>query len=230
MKLKELFTEADRTVLVVLVSSSLVLATFLNYGNPSFAGDLLGRSADDEASVVWMFLSALLLFGIVPCVVWKAVLRRDLREIGIAAGDVAAGTRITLPALVLLVLPATFLSSRLAEIRSEYPLAADVGRSASVFLLYQGAYLLYYVGWETFFRGYLVLGLADRIGPLPAVGLSTLVSTAVHLGKPCAEVWGAVAVGFLFGWLALRTRSILWPLIVHAAVGVLNDVFVVFLP
>ena len=83
-------------------------------------------------------------------------------------------------------------------------------------------YLLYYAGYELFFRGLLTLGLAPRIGAFPAVSLSMLVSTAIHLGKPGGEVWGAVLVGFVFGWLALRTRSVFWPFILHAFIGVLS--------
>ena len=95
-------------------------------------------------------------------------------------------------------------------------------------VLYESCYVLYYVGWEIFFRGLLVLGLEKRLGAFAAVGVSTLVSTAIHYGKPQGEVLAAAIAGFLLGWLVLRTRSLLGPLVFHAATGLLTDTLVLF--
>ncbi|MHC4469579.1 MAG: CPBP family intramembrane glutamic endopeptidase [Planctomycetota bacterium] len=230
MRLKQLFAEADRTVLLVLTSSAVLLAAYMTYGSNHFAAGVLGTPARDQTAVVWMFLAALLLLGLAPALLWRTAVRAPLGEIGLTLGDARFGLKITGIATVVVILPLMYVASRLGEVQDAYPMAEGVGDSTKVFLLYEIAYLLYYLGWETFFRGYLTLGLAGRIGPFPAVALSTLVSTAIHYGKPVAEVWGAVVAGFLFGWLAIRTRSVVWPLVVHAAVGVLNDLFIVLAP
>jgi len=53
----------------------------------------------------------------------------------------------------------------------------------------------------------------------------TSASTLLHIGKPFAEIWAALAAGFVFGLLAERLRSV-WPLvIVHWALGFFTDFF-----
>ncbi len=230
MRLRALFTESDRTVLAVTATAALCLALYMNQGHPRFAAGVLGTPPDAPGAVVWQFLASLLLFGLVPCLVYRGLLGLPLRDLGIGAGDRGYGLRFTAVVVPLLVVPAMLLAARLPDVRTEYPLARGIGSALGPFLLFEAAYLLYYVGWEIFFRGFLVLGLERRIGALPAVALSTLVSTAVHYGKPEGEVWGAVVVGVIFGWLAIRTRSVLYPFLLHAAVGILTDVFIVLGP
>ncbi|MFQ5845602.1 MAG: CPBP family intramembrane glutamic endopeptidase [Planctomycetota bacterium] len=230
MKLRQLFEEADRTVLAVVLLGCVCLALSMNYASPRFGAEVLERGTDDLEPVVWHFLGSFLLLGVVPALLWKVLLGRSLREAGVTAGDARYGWRYLAWTVPLLVVPLVFLGARSEGVRSEYPLAAGAGEDAATFLFFEVVYLLFYAGYEFFFRGLLTLGLWKRIGALPAVGLSTLVSTALHYGKPEWEVWGVIVVGLVFGWLAIRTRSVLWPLVIHASIGFFTDLFVVLGP
>lgn len=107
---------------------------------------------------------------------------------------------------------------------------------------YAAYFLLYYVPWEFFFRGFLLFPFAlaaerslkagdqsgDRATVLAAAVLfQTIPSTLLHFGHPLSELLGAVAGGIVFGLLAWRTRSILPGLILHAAMGLGTDGFIV---
>ena len=53
-----------------------------------------------------------------------------------------------------------------------------------------------------------------------------MASSLLHIGKPEGEILGAIPIGLLFGWFALRTRSIWYGWAVHASIGVLTDLFI----
>jgi hypothetical protein len=55
----------------------------------------------------------------------------------------------------------------------------------------------------------------------------TIPSTMLHVGHPLSELAGAVAAGIGFGILAWKTRSIVPGLLLHAALGLGTDGFIV---
>ena len=94
---------------------------------------------------------------------------------------------------------------------------------------YEAAYvLLYYTAWEFYFRGFLLFSLKDRFGAMEAVIIQTVPSCLIHLNKPPGELFGSIVVGIVFGALAVRTGSFWYGWILHAAIGVLADLFVLF--
>jgi membrane protease YdiL (CAAX protease family) len=214
-------------MVLLFVSAGIALALAQSYTRPSFLASALRLAPDSPLAVAAWFGAVFLLLGVAPALLWRFALGRPLLFMGLARGDFRFGLKLLALALPLIVVPLAFISSRIPDLRVEYPLASGVSASLTGLLLYEGAYLLYYLGYEAFFRGFLLFGLERRIGPFSAVGVTTLVTLAFHMGKPEGEVWGALAAGLLFGWLALRTRSFLYPFVIHAAMGILLDVFVV---
>jgi membrane protease YdiL (CAAX protease family) len=111
------------------------------------------------------------------------------------------------------------------------------------FALHYAAYFfLYYMPWEFFFRGFLLLPFAlaaeralaaveargaAAVILAPLVLFQTLPSTLLHFGHPLAELTTAVLAGLVFGVLAWRTRSIVPGLLLHAALGLGTDGFAV---
>jgi membrane protease YdiL (CAAX protease family) len=62
-----------------------------------------------------------------------------------------------------------------------------------------------------------------------AILIQTISSSLIHLGKPEGEILGSIIVGIIFGAIAIRTRSFLYVFILHATIGVLTDIFILFL-
>ncbi|MCP4290922.1 MAG: CPBP family intramembrane metalloprotease [bacterium] len=135
----------------------------------------------------------------------------------------------TLLALVFIFAPLAYNSSTLPAVQAEYPLPRILLEDQSLLSVYFLAlFFLYYVGWEFFFRGLLLFGLKDRYGAPAAILIQTVSSCLIHLGKPSAETLGSIPFGIVFGIIALRTKS-LWPVIIlHAALGILNDLFIIY--
>jgi len=152
-------------------------------------------------------------------------------SLGLAAGNWRLG--LVLCAIgTPIVAFAALTGSRDPALRALYPFARDTIDDGASFALYEASYaLLYYPAWEFAFRGVLLFGLAGLAGGGPAavaaaILVQTMLSTVYHLGHPPSEVLSAFAFGIVFGAIAALTGSVLYPLYLHALVGVLDDVFI----
>lgn len=68
--------------------------------------------------------------------------------------------------------------------------------------------------WEFFFRGFLLFALARVAGPY-AILLQAVPFTLAHLGKPELETLSCIFGGSAFGWLSWRTKSFIYPFLIH---------------
>jgi membrane protease YdiL (CAAX protease family) len=64
------------------------------------------------------------------------------------------------------------------------------------------------------FRGWILFGYARRFGA-EALWLQAVPFALAHIGKPPLETLSTIFGGFLFGWVAYRTRSFLYPFLIH---------------
>ena len=96
------------------------------------------------------------------------------------------------------------------------------------FALWELTYVIYYIGWEAHFRGFMLFVLAKRVGPTAAVLIQMIPSTLIHIAypKPESETFTAIFVGgIVFGFLALRARSFLYLIALHWLAGGSFDLY-----
>lgn len=198
-------------------------------GSRRFFSDNFLAAGTDAASVAWLSVlwhhAATFVVFLLPLLLMR---RLGIHAGGIslfAPGDWRWGARWTLVACAVVTLP-TWISASDAQMLREYPLAMRAFDSGPLFLLFMSSYLLYYIGWEAFFRGFIGIGM-QGLGytPFLAMMVQVALSTIVHIGKPDAELTGAVIGGVLMGVLALRSGSLLWPLLFHFYIGAINTLF-----
>jgi membrane protease YdiL (CAAX protease family) len=73
---------------------------------------------------------------------------------------------------------------------------------------------------EALFRGLLLPGLAaSRLGPVGAIGLTSVAWALMHLQYEPFYLIQAMAIGVTLGWLRLRSGSTLLTVLLHALVN-----------
>lgn len=209
---------------LLLAVALLAQVAYWYLGSPGpqlSAGPGEGRSLRTALpAILW----ALLLFLALPAAALRLT-GGSLRQAGFGPGDAAFGMKLLLIALPLAG-AALFVGSSFAEVQTTYPWAGDwPGRSPLHLLAWTGLYALYYLAYEFFYRGFLLRGLEPYWGLPAAIWVQTFASTLLHLGKPVAETLGAVPMGLAFAAVAVRSRSLVWPFLLHLLIGVLTDVF-----
>ena len=160
-------------------------------------------------------------FLVVPAVViWTR--REHLRDYGLRAQGFFQHAWIY--AFMLgLVIPVVWLASGTLTFTSYYPIYRLASRSWFDFCFWETVYALQFLSLEFFFRGFVVLGLEDRMGSA-VVAAAVVPYCMIHFGKPVAEVCAAILAGIVLGTLALKTRSVLAGALIHVTVAVSMDV------
>jgi membrane protease YdiL (CAAX protease family) len=167
------------------------------------------------------FVVSFVVLGLIPMMLTRPVYGRPPKDVGLGLGDLR-WSGVLLAIGLPLAIAGGYVGAGADPIALVYPLGT-VTRSLGSFVPYAFLYLLYYIGFEFYFRGFLLLGLAERLGPLAAVLFQAGLATLVHAGKPGLEFVAAFPASLLFGWAVLRTRSI-WPIVViHWVVGAWMD-------
>ncbi len=227
--IKDLTAPENRKPAVVLLLTPFLLTTFKYYGSKAFYLSHLAATAPALGDADWRaelyhFLSAFLLLGMIPALVTRFGFRESLGTCGVRCGDARYSCKALLVMLPLAVL-AAYAGAQSPEFRAEYPFDQGAGRSTGEFIGHAAAYLLYYLGWEFFFRGFLQHGLRGRFGPWNAILVQTVASCLVHIGKPAAEIYGSILAGLVWGVVVFRARSLWAVLLTHWSLGVALDYF-----
>ncbi len=153
----------------------------------------------------YKYLDRLILYLIVPLAFIIFILQEHPREYGFTLGDWKAGLVITLTGVLLMAPIIWYLGTRDPGMRDYYkPHVAGLPWTTCLDL----------IGWEFFFRGWILFGYARKFGP-EALWIQAVPFALAHLGKPEVETLSTIFGGFAFGWVAWRTRSFLYPFLIH---------------
>lgn len=229
-------------ILVFLAAVILILFTYFTpplLDQTALKSTFLGRLPGDLGTYCARFFLSFVLLGLFPLAGALAA-GFGPRDLGIRFAPVNLKLWLFLVFLGI-ALGAGVISAFNARMAAYYPysktIASYVKAGNSVWLLYHALmyFFLYYVPWEILFRGFMIFPLLRTLkipesdwrisDPKTAaiVSLQAIPSALLHFGHPLAETFSAVVFGLFAGWLAVRTRSILPGLILHAAVGIALD-------
>jgi membrane protease YdiL (CAAX protease family) len=149
----------------------------------------------------------------------------SLRELGLRIGDRRFGLAAIAVCAPVGMLLMVLSSGPGSGLQAAYPWAGTaIGASLAVLVVWAAVYGLYYLAFEFFFRGFLLKLLVPAVGADVALWLQAMAATLVHLGKPLPEVIAALPASLLFGVIALRSKSILYPALLHLLIGLTLDV------
>jgi membrane protease YdiL (CAAX protease family) len=146
----------------------------------------------------------ILLYLIIPLLVVLLLFRENPARYGFTVGDWKAGLLLTGLA-ILLIAPVLWLTAHGGAMQSYYQ--AQLGGLP-------WNTLLDLFGWEFFFRGFILFAYARKFGP-EALWLQAVPFALAHISKPEVETLSTIFGGFAFGWVAYRTRSFLYPFLIH---------------
>jgi membrane protease YdiL (CAAX protease family) len=213
---------------IVLVTLTLFWIHFM-FGSERFfkkqtrrllsAQNALKRQA---LSVAYKRVSAFILFGLCPIIIVKVLLRDSIAHFGLSRAQGKLHLTYLSPVLVLTVLTMLFFSRR-RKIYSRYPEIRGARVSRFYFTMNALTYGMYLYGYECLFRGFLLFGLREPIGDLPAAIVSMTFVTLAHIGTAFPVVMGSSISGIIFSYMALLTGSIWHVFFLHVFIGVGMD-------
>lgn len=190
--MRKLFTfdlKFDREVVAITIVSTLLLMV-----------DYYERLTPIKA------VDRVALYLIIPLGVIVFAFRRSPRQYGFQWGDWRAG--LALSAIVIAIAaPILWYFAHSSPALVNY-YAHQWGPAAPLLTF------LDLIGWEFFFRGFLLFGYARYFGS-NALWLAAVPFALAHIGKPAVETYSTIFGGVLFGLVAWRSKSFAYPFLIH---------------
>jgi uncharacterized protein len=219
--------KSDIKPAVILIGSAVLLTLHRYAGSIEFAERTITEISSFYSSL-FMFVNAFILMGIIPVLIIKFVFKDSLSNYGISAGNPKAGLIYIVILYPLITLLLLIPSAGTAEMINFYPLDRNAGSSTFSFLRFEVIrLLLFYTAWEFFFRGFMLSGIQKYYGSWSAIFIQTIPSCLWHIGMPSGEISASIPGGILFGIMAVQTRSIIYPLILHFLIGLTLDLLII---
>lgn len=153
----------------------------------------------------YKYVDRVILYLVVPLLILVIFFRESPREYGFTFGDWKLGLTYTLLGILLMTPIIYYLGHGNASMKTYYERFLP-GLPWTTFLDL--------IGWEFFFRGWILFAYAKKFGP-EALWLQAVPFAMAHIGKPEVETLSTMFGGFAFGWVAWRTRSFVWPFLIH---------------
>lgn len=150
-----------------------------------------------------------ILYLVIPLLIVLILFRENPREYGFSFGDWKLGLAYTALG-ILLMAPVLYYLGRGDEAMKSYYEGFLSGLPWTTFLDL--------IGWEFFFRGWILFAYARKFGH-NALWLQAVPFALAHISKPEVETLSTIFGGFAFGWMAWRTKSFLYPFLVHWFIG-----------
>ena len=225
-------SKTNRLPFTVIILATFLITIYLYFFSAESLIELFNLSEAENREIIGynlQHISFFILFGIIPFLITLGIKDKNKYEsFGLQLGDYKFGLK-ALSIGLLLAAVVGYLGSFDESVRSEYPLAKSLLTDQSQLITYHLIYIFfYYTAWEFFFRGFMLQSMKPSTGILLSIAIQTMASTLEHVGKPAPEILGAIPAGILFGWIAYRSRSIIYVLLIHAALGVFTDLFIIY--
>lgn len=146
------------------------------------------------------------LYLIIPLLIIIFAFRRPVGEYGFQLGDWRAGLGLTALVIAIAAPILWWVARGDPSIVAYY--AGQAGPATYIYTF------LDLIGWEFFFRGFLLFGYARYFGA-NALWLASMPFALAHIGKPALETYSTIFGGVLFGLVAWRSKSFLYPFLIH---------------
>lgn len=150
-----------------------------------------------------------ILYFLLPLLVILLLFRQPVADFGLKLGNWRVGLLWTVGACLGMALILWFVA-RTPAMQAYYEARApqEIGR-----LLWLNGVELF--AWEFVWRGFMLFGLAQILGPGPAILIQAIPFAFMHLGKPEIETLTTIFGGIGFGFIAWQSDSFLYPWLIH---------------
>ena len=236
---------------VVIIAVSVTVVSLYWCIQQSAATEIFAEYVQGDISAyIVRFTASCVLLGVVPLLT-MLLLGYSMRDIGLRRSVDRAFTMRVLLVGVAVCIFFGISGSRNADMAAFYPYSKTIALYAATnplwLALHVGSYVVfYYMPWEIFFRGILLLpfvnyedaaqmpggdGLQTARSrwkfPPAVVFMQVIPSTMLHFGHPPVELCASILFGFFAGYLVWRTRSIFTLWILHSVAGVAQDIAII---
>jgi hypothetical protein len=221
-------------VFIICVVASVFLIVHHYAGQPAFFDAHFARRftlspVNELYRQLYAFVATFVVLGLLPATLAFILWNDRPSEWGLALGGGRRAGLLGAFVLVAAMLPVLIYAGTLPSMIAGRPLSVVAGRYSRAFVLYEACLLLFVMGQEFFFRGFLLFGLKKGAGDA-ALHLQVIPYVLIHMNRPPAQAVASIPAGIALGYLAAQTGSVWYGVIVHWSCALILDYLVVYRP
>ncbi len=219
-EIRDNFKTLDFKITYIFLSIAIITFISIAFASTNFYYNNIGTDRFDSR-IYWFCMDGALMF-ILPVLSIKFVFKQKLSDYGLQFGNWKYGL-ITTGIFFIVMFITVWIVSGSETFASTYPQGGPkVKESLMIFFLYEMSIVFYMLGWEFFWRGYMLFGLLPKFGWY-SIFIQMIPFFILHKGKPELELFGSILAGIILGVQAIRARSFIYAWIIHALVMISVD-------
>ncbi|MCY3999579.1 MAG: CPBP family intramembrane metalloprotease [Bacteroidetes bacterium] len=204
----------DLQTSVVLIACALLMMITFKFGSRSFFVTQIAPEASALQAWGWWFSVQGVTGFLIPILILLIGFRCKPTSIGLGLGDWKLAL-LVFALYVPVVITGTWILSDARAFQLEYPHYRGAIDSWSLFWVYHGLFLLYWLGWEYLWRGFILFGTQHTFG-IHTIFVQAVPFALLHVDKPTSELALSLLGGILLGALVWRCRSFWIAVPIHA--------------
>jgi membrane protease YdiL (CAAX protease family) len=174
--------------------------------------------------VVASKIGGLIFLGIIPLIIIIFTTDLKLHDLGLNLLNLKT-TAIWLAILLPLPIIINFFAAKKPGNLEQYPQIRDLVWPKALVAKDLFAWAMYLLGYEVFFRGIMLFGLASVLGPWTSIMINVMAYAFVHIPKGARETIGSAPLGLLLCLICLHTGNIWVAFLVHVSLAWSNELF-----
>ncbi|MEJ5264431.1 MAG: CPBP family intramembrane glutamic endopeptidase [Bacteroidales bacterium] len=130
---------------------------------------------------------------------------------------------VSISVCILLLVLMNFFAARSPQNLAMYPQIRLKHWKFSDILISSFTWILYLIGYEHLFRGYLFFTSLQHFDIVSAIGLNVALYMLVHIPKGYKETFGSIPMGIVLCLFAYYTGNVWIPIILHSTLALSNE-------
>jgi membrane protease YdiL (CAAX protease family) len=204
---------------LAVASAGFVCYNFLPVAK--FVRLMFGPENEETLSVLMQRILGFTIFGIIPWVIIQFTDDAGINQFGVKSPVCATWVWTAFLSAIVVVL--NLLNAARPDNLAMYPQVRQKEWPLKLLVVSALTWILYLVGYEFLFRGFLLFAALPVMGLWPAIALNTAIYMLVHLPKGIKETLGAIPLGVLLCYLTVQTGSIWIAVMVHIVMALSNE-------
>ncbi len=178
---------------------------------------------DSQAKeIVFQRLWGFLFLGVFPVIFILFFPEKGLKDFGLGCSWQTAPPWWVIVILVIILI-AGFYSSKQAGNLAMYPQIRIQQWSPGLLSLSGFSWVVFLLGYEFLFRGFLLYASLAVMDVWPAIALNCALYALAHLYKGPGETFGAIPLGILLCYLTILTGNIWTAVGIHSVMALSNE-------
>ncbi|MFQ5334644.1 MAG: lysostaphin resistance A-like protein [Flavobacteriales bacterium] len=178
----------------------------------------------NEKSLLWhtlyQNLCGFVLMGMIP-LLYLLIAGESLPAYGLNSAGLAVSF-LWVAVLGCIIWGANFFLARRESNLKHYPQIRAKNWTVATLALAGAGWLIYLLGYEFLFRGWLFFSCLQAMDVWPAIFVNVLIYALAHLPKGMGETLGAIPFGILLCWLTYSSDNIWAAFGLHACMALSN--------